>query len=158
TMPDIATILPPRRPDLLLRALYEQGEYVDVVTDPRTGAIPFDEEEDILDCQLDGVRDATAICRAFTERFAGPLSEEDFDQFIELVRVHGFLLPAEETALPAWEASANIASAADLGANTFRASIIVPLPDGAATLGASIGGPENAGSIDVRTPNTAGGA
>ena len=73
-MPDIATILPPRRPDLPLRALDEQGEYVDVVKDPRTGA--FDEEEDVLPCQLDDARDALAICRAFTERFAGPLSEE----------------------------------------------------------------------------------
>src|SRR5262249_25029798 len=136
TMPDIATILPPRRPDLLFRALDEQGESVDVVKDPRTDAFPFD-EEDILACQLDGVRDAAAIGRAFTERFAGPLSEEDFDQFIELVRARGSLLPAEETALPAWEAGANTASAADLGADTFRVSIVVPLPESADPLGAS---------------------
>src|SRR4051794_40479027 len=98
-MPELATIPTPappaRRPDLLLRPLGERGRYV--VKDPATGAyFTLGEQEYFLLCQLDGVRDAGGICRAFEERFSEPLSEEDLGQFIELARTRGFLLPAGE--------------------------------------------------------------
>src|SRR5205085_2788832 len=65
----------------------------------RTGAyFTLGEQESFLLCQLDGVRDAGGICRAFEERFGEPLSEEDLGQFVKLARSRGFLLPAAETA------------------------------------------------------------
>src|SRR5262249_55247087 len=140
---------PPRRPDLLLCAPGQQGLYV--VKDPRSGArFTFGEQEHFLLCQLDGGHDAAAISRAFEERFAEPLSEEDFDQFIELVRAHGFLLPAEEPACPAREAGA-----ADVGADTFRVSVGTLGGAGVDTLSATIGVPGPAGSVDHRTTSTA---
>src|SRR5262249_55143418 len=95
-----AQIPPARRPDLLLRPLGEQGRYV--VKDLRTGAyFTLGEQESFLLSQLDGLRDAGAICRAFEERFGEPLPEDDFGQFIQLACSRGFLLPTEETVRPA---------------------------------------------------------
>jgi multidrug resistance efflux pump len=97
---------PARRPDLLLRALGEQGRYV--VKDPRNGAyFTFGEQEHFLLCQLDGIRNAAAICRAFEERFGEPLADEDLGQFVKLARARGLLLPAGETACPTREAGAD---------------------------------------------------
>jgi putative peptide zinc metalloprotease protein len=107
-MPEVAPpLIPPaRRPDLLLRPLGEQGRYV--VKDPRTGAyFTLGEQESFLLCQLDGVRDAGGICRAFQERFGEPLSADDLGQFVKLARSRGFLLPPEETARPAQQAGAD---------------------------------------------------
>src|SRR5262245_60862301 len=91
-MPGLATALPACRPDLIIRPLGEGGRYV--VKDPRTGAFfTFGEQEAFLLGQLDGERDAEAVCLAFEGRFGEPLSEEDLDGFLELVRARGFLLP-----------------------------------------------------------------
>jgi putative peptide zinc metalloprotease protein len=91
-MPDLATIPPARRPELLLPPLGDQGRYV--VKDPRTGAFyTLGEQEYFLLCQLDGQRDAEAICQAFEARFGEPLSEEELQEFIELARSKGLHLP-----------------------------------------------------------------
>src|SRR5262245_48688093 len=89
-MPDLATILPARWPELVIRPLGERGRYV--VKDPRTGAFyTFGEHEHFLLTQFDGERDAEAICQAFEERFGEPLSERDLGGFVELARGQGLL-------------------------------------------------------------------
>src|SRR5260370_36028582 len=92
-MPVLATTLPARRPDLVIRPLGDRGRYV--VMDPRTGAFSiFGEQKQFLLLQLDGRRDAETVRTAFEERFGEPLSEEDLGQFLELVRGMSLLQPA----------------------------------------------------------------
>jgi hypothetical protein len=63
-MPDLATPLPCRRPELVVRPLGEHGPYV--VKDPHSGAYyHLGEEEHFLLTQLDGERDAETIHAAF---------------------------------------------------------------------------------------------
>src|SRR5262245_26598178 len=94
--PDAVAVPPARRPDLLLRPLGDRGRYV--VKDLRTGVyFTLGEQEYFLLCQLDGVRSAGAICRAFEEQFGEPLSRADLDGFVELARSRRFLLEADET-------------------------------------------------------------
>src|SRR5262249_56502652 len=84
--------LPARRPDLVIRPLGERGRYV--VKDPRTGAFyTFGEQEHFLLLQLDGQRDAEAVCKAFEGRFGESLSKGDLDGFLELARKKGLLQP-----------------------------------------------------------------
>src|SRR5262249_46922432 len=91
-----AATLPARRPDLVIRPLGDRGRYV--VKDPRSGAFfTFGEQEHFLLTQLDGKRDAEAICKAFEERFDEPLSEEDLGGFLKLARGKGLLQPAGPT-------------------------------------------------------------
>jgi len=67
-MPDLAELLPCRRPELVVRPLGEDGPYV--VKEPRTGAYyHLGDEEHFLLTQLDGQRDAETIRAAFAERF-----------------------------------------------------------------------------------------
>jgi RNA polymerase sigma factor (TIGR02999 family) len=71
-MPDLATLLPCRRPELVVCPLGDRGPYV--VKDPRGGAYyHLGEEEHFLLTQFDGRRDAEAIRAAFAERFGQPL-------------------------------------------------------------------------------------
>jgi putative peptide zinc metalloprotease protein len=96
-MPDLVTLLPARRPELLIRPFGDQGQYV--VKDPRTGAFfQFGEEEHFLLTQLDESRTAEAVCAAYAERFGEPLSEDDLDEFIELARSQEFLESASGVA------------------------------------------------------------
>src|SRR5262249_51767378 len=113
-LPRPATIPPARRPELLLRPLGEQGRYV--VKDPRTGSFfTFGEQEHFLLLQLDGERDAAAICRAFQGRFGDPLSEDDLSGSVERARRQGLPQQAGAPAAPppgANDAAANAPPAA----------------------------------------------
>src|SRR5262249_3550072 len=91
--PDLATTLPARRPDLVIRPLGDRGKYV--VKDPRSGAFfTFGEQEHFLLLKWGGGRGPAAVCRAFEERFGEPLSEGDLSGFVELARGQGLLQPA----------------------------------------------------------------
>ena len=84
-MPDLAPLLPSRRPELVIRPLGEQGRYV--VKDPATGAyFHLGDQEHFLLEQLDGTKDAATVCAAFAQKFAQPLSEVELDQFVQLAR------------------------------------------------------------------------
>jgi multidrug resistance efflux pump len=89
-MSERTLLLPARRPELVLSPLGEGGWYV--LKDPHTGAyFQLGAEEYFLLTQLDGRRTADEIGRAYRERFGESLPEDDFDEFIELVREQGFL-------------------------------------------------------------------
>jgi hypothetical protein len=49
------------------------------------------EEEHFLLAQLDGRQTSDEVCRAFQERFGQPLSEQDFDLFVQLAADRGLL-------------------------------------------------------------------
>ena len=96
-MSEVATIPPPRRPELILSPLGDKGQYV--VKDPRTGKFfNFGEQEHFLLARLDGRQTSEAIRGAFEQRFGEPLSDEDLKGFLALARSRGFLLLAEEPA------------------------------------------------------------
>src|SRR5262245_1007385 len=115
--------LPARRLDLIIRPLGEKGRYV--VKDPRTGAFfTFGEQEAFLLDQLDGRRDAAAVCQAFAERFGEPLSEGEVDQFLELVRAKGFLVPDAEAEHGAPPAAGDPAPQVPAAAPKARQSIL----------------------------------
>src|SRR5439155_12902608 len=94
-MPDLATSLPCRRSELVIRPLGEHGPYV--VKDPGTGAYyHLGDEEHFLLTQLDGQRDAETIRAAFAERFGQSLSDEELQEFLELAAVRGLLQGARQ--------------------------------------------------------------
>jgi multidrug efflux pump subunit AcrA (membrane-fusion protein) len=63
-----------------------------VVKDPRSGAYyHLGEEEHFLLTQLDGRRDAGAVCAAFAERFGQPLSDDELHEFLDVATDRGFL-------------------------------------------------------------------
>src|SRR5262249_49722288 len=90
TLQGLATPVPARRPDLLLRPLGNDGRHV--VKDPRTGDYyTLGKQESFLLFQLDGEQTAEAVCQAFADQFREPLSEGDLDEFVKLARVKGLL-------------------------------------------------------------------
>ncbi len=98
-MSELATILPTRRPDLVLRPVGNEGQHV--VKDPRSREFfHLGEEEHFLLTQLDGQKDAAAVCAAFVARFGQPLSAEEVDEFVEMAREQGFLLASEVASAP----------------------------------------------------------
>jgi multidrug resistance efflux pump len=98
-MPDLATLLPLRRTDLLVRPFGADGQYV--VKDSQTGDFyHLGEAEHFLLMQLDGRQSAATVRTAFEHRFGEPLSEEELDQFLELAREQRLLGPAGEAASP----------------------------------------------------------
>src|SRR5215472_11143992 len=89
-MPHLVTMLPCRRPELVVRPLGDHGPYV--VKDPRSGAYyHLGDEEHFLLTQLDGQRDAETIRAAFAERFGQPLTGEELREFLDMARDRGFL-------------------------------------------------------------------
>src|SRR5262249_36657155 len=101
-MTDLATLLPARRPELVLRPLDDGG----VVKDPRTSQyFQLQEQEYFLLLLLDTAQPPGAVRTAFEERFGEPLTEEDLDDFLELLAEQGFLLPAGEQPGPVGGAS-----------------------------------------------------
>jgi putative peptide zinc metalloprotease protein len=95
-MPEFTTPLPCHRSELVVRPLGDHGPYV--VKDPGSGAYyHLGEEEHFLLMQLDGRRDAEAICAAFAERFGQPLAGEELEEFLEMATARG-LLQAEGVA------------------------------------------------------------
>ncbi len=92
-MSGLATTLPVRRTELVIRPLGERGRYV--VKDPATGAyFHLGDQEHFLLEQLDGEKDPATIRAAFTQKFAQSLSEQELDEFVELARGKGFLAEA----------------------------------------------------------------
>jgi multidrug resistance efflux pump len=93
-MSHLAMSLPPRRPELVIRPLGEQGRYV--VKDPRTGEFfQLGEQEHFLLTQLDGARSGADICAAFAERFAQSLSEQELQEFLALATEQGLVQAAQ---------------------------------------------------------------
>src|SRR5262245_22683379 len=89
-MPALATRLPCRRPELIVRPLGVNGLHV--IKDPVSGRyFHLGEQESFLLMQLDGEHDAEAIGKAFKDRFAQPLSEEDLSEFVNLVQQRGLV-------------------------------------------------------------------
>src|SRR4030095_8482488 len=89
-MTALAASLPVRRAELVIRPLGERGRYV--VKDPRGGAyFQVGQHEHLLRMQLDGVHAADAVCRAFEEQFAEPLSPADLEGFLAIARKKGLL-------------------------------------------------------------------
>ena len=89
-MTTLATQLPARRTDLVIRPIGDGGRYV--VKIPHTNDyFHLREEEHFLLLQLDGEKDSDAVCTAFAESFDEPLTEEDLDGFLEMARGQGLL-------------------------------------------------------------------
>jgi hypothetical protein len=113
-MPDVASPLPRRRPELIARPFGEAGTYL--VRNRHTGeSFQLGEEEYFLLGHLDGTRTAEGICAAFAERFGGPLTEDQLQEFLQLAGARGILQEQRRGAqeaegggatsppLPAWE-------------------------------------------------------
>src|SRR5215207_6599566 len=92
-MSELATLPPPRRLDLVVRPIGEDGRHV--VKTPDSGEyFTLGAQEAFLLLQLDGRQPAASIRTAFQGRFGEPLSEADFGQFVDLSRSLGFVQPA----------------------------------------------------------------
>lgn len=97
-MPDLAIIVPARRPELVIRPLGDLGRYV--IKDPGSGEFfHIGEQEQFLLTNLDGAQTAQDVCSAFSERFREPLSQSDFNDFLSLARSKG-LLQSEKNGPP----------------------------------------------------------
>src|SRR5262249_40180665 len=113
-MPPLAAIPPPRRMDLVLRPLGNQGQFV--AKDPLTGAyFNLGEQEHFLLEQLDGRQTVASICAGFEQRFGEPLTTEALDGFLELAHSQGFL---------------NLAAAAPFAAETTHDLHLAPTHPG----------------------------
>src|SRR6266516_4838102 len=89
-MPELQTILPRRRADLLVRPLGDGGDCV--VKDQHSGEYyNLGAQEAFLLERLDGEQTAQAICASFGKKFGQPLSEAELQEFLELARSLGFL-------------------------------------------------------------------
>ncbi|HEV3081208.1 MAG TPA: hypothetical protein VGY66_15620, partial [Gemmataceae bacterium] len=105
-MPEVDTLLPARRNDLVVRPLGDQSQYV--VKDPRTGAYyHIGKEEHFLLTRLDGRRSAAELRAEFSDSFEQPLSEDDLDDFLGMARTCGFLQRADSPAEAAEPEGAN---------------------------------------------------
>ncbi len=91
-MSAIATIPRPRRPELLIRPLGDEGRHV--VKDPETGRyFQLGQHESFLLTQLDGQQTSDAICKEFATRFGEPFSPDDLSGFLTLAEAQGLLAP-----------------------------------------------------------------
>src|SRR4051794_36357651 len=91
-MPEMVTVFPRRRPELVARPFGESGSYL--VRDRLRGeSFQLGPEEHFLLARLDGNRTAEELCAAFAERFGGPFTQEDLQEFLDLARERGFLQP-----------------------------------------------------------------
>jgi putative peptide zinc metalloprotease protein len=86
-----ATKRPPaRRTDLVIKPIGDDGRHV--VKDPQSAEFfQIGPEEHFLLMQLDGQRDAKAVCAAFEEQFGEPLAQDDLDGFLEMASKQGLL-------------------------------------------------------------------
>jgi multidrug resistance efflux pump len=82
--------LPACRTDLVIRPLGDDGRFT--VKDPLSGQFfQFGPQEHFLLTQLDGGKSAEEVCAAFTRHFGEPLTEDELNEFLELVRGQGLL-------------------------------------------------------------------
>ncbi len=99
-MAGVATMLPSRRSELVVRPLGDRGQHV--VKDPRTGAYyNLGEQESFLLLQLDGRQSGEAVCTAFARRFGQPLTEDELHEFVELAEKWHLLQPPAAPPPPA---------------------------------------------------------
>jgi multidrug efflux pump subunit AcrA (membrane-fusion protein) len=90
TMSTLATPLPSRRAELVIRPLGERGQYV--VKDPASGNyFELGDEEHFLLLQLDGQCEAIDVCAAFDQKFGQPLGEEELADFVVMAGGQGLL-------------------------------------------------------------------
>jgi hypothetical protein len=107
-MPEVASLLPNRRPDLVSHPIGKNGSFV--VRNRQAGeSFQVGPEEHFLLGQLDGAHTAEDLCAAFVEQFGEPLTEEELQDFLCLARERGFLQEEEQKdreppsqPLPAW--------------------------------------------------------
>jgi putative peptide zinc metalloprotease protein len=93
-MSQIATPLPPRRPELVISPLGDRGE--SVVKDlPRGGYYHLGAHEAFLLACLDGWQTPEEVRAAFQERFGESLSAEELAEFLEAARAQGLLQQPE---------------------------------------------------------------
>jgi multidrug efflux pump subunit AcrA (membrane-fusion protein) len=96
-MSELLTIPTPRRSDLVLRPLGNDGRYV--AKNPQTGAyFNLGEPEFFLLSRLDGKQTDGDICRAFTDHFQDPLSKADLADFLDMARGRGLLASGDQQA------------------------------------------------------------
>jgi multidrug resistance efflux pump len=102
-MSGLATLLPARRSELIVRPIGDEGQHV--VKDPGTGAyFELGPEEHFLLTQLDGSSDSAEICTAFERQFGQPLSPDELTEFVDMARERKLLRDAP-TASPIGKAS-----------------------------------------------------
>jgi multidrug efflux pump subunit AcrA (membrane-fusion protein) len=86
----LATMPPRRRSDLIIKPVDQVGR--SVVKDRITGQyFELGEQESFLLTRLDGRRSSLSVRIEFERRFRTPLSEDEFDEFLDLASDNGFL-------------------------------------------------------------------
>jgi hypothetical protein len=112
------TLLPTRRRDLVIRSLGDTGRYV--VKDPQNGDFyQLGQQEHFLLMQLDGTREASAVCAAFEEQFGDALVEEELDGFLQMATSQGLLETSDGDSRAA-ESTAGSASSPPLARSAGR--------------------------------------
>jgi hypothetical protein len=89
-MPDLATSLLCRRPELVARPFGDNGSYL-VRNRLQGESFQLGPEEFFLLARLDGTRTAEDLREAFAERFGEPLTAEELEGFLDLARERGLL-------------------------------------------------------------------
>jgi hypothetical protein len=91
-MPDLAAVVPCRRPELVARRFHENGSYL--VRDRLKGeSFQLRPEEHFLLARLDGTRTAEELFAEFAERFGEPFTPGELQEFLDLARERGLLQP-----------------------------------------------------------------
>ncbi len=86
----IASPLPKRRPDLVIRPVGARGRFV--VKHPDSGHFfEIGEQEHFLLTHLDAATDRDSLSREFEARFGQPLAADDVDDFVGLAEQQGLL-------------------------------------------------------------------
>src|SRR5947209_1531707 len=86
---------PQRRADLLLRPFGDDVQHV--VKDPRTGDyFNLPPIESFLLKSLDGKQSVGDICESFQKSFNEPLTPEDLEEFLAIVRRQGLLAETDK--------------------------------------------------------------
>jgi hypothetical protein len=97
-MPNLAILLPCRRPELVA---WPARDTLYLVRNRRTGEVfQLGEAEHFLLARLDGRLDAEQLRAAFARRFGQQLSDDDLAGFLELARASDFLQPEAAATRP----------------------------------------------------------
>ncbi len=88
----VVTLLPARRPDLVIKPLGDDGRYV--VKDSHTGEFfQLGQREHFLLTNLDGVQMVDDVCAGYEARFGESLPPGELDAFVDVLRAQGLLEP-----------------------------------------------------------------
>ena len=86
----VVTLLPARRPDLVIKPLGDDGRYV--VKNSRTGEFfQLGQREHFLLTNLDGVHIVDDVCARYESRFGESLPPDELDAFVHVLRAQGLL-------------------------------------------------------------------